>query len=214
MLRRLNPLRRLRSAIPRGASAIGIDSCAEVKALLSQRLVMCDAQRMGGAVCRPLTAVAVAIERNRSVNDPASRPRESSPRRPGVVHATVPGDQFLHVDCGEKQSRSCADATCFARARPVVFHGENQCLNALFKPTPPPRSRRDSTRLTSDFCRLTVAVRATRYGVAPQVPNRRKRAGCVKAATAPGPRGADFAPWRGSSERQRAKPWTRPRGSA
>jgi hypothetical protein len=114
VLRRLNPLRRLRSATPRGASAIGIDSCAEVKALLSQRLVMCDAQRMGGAVCRPLTAVAVAIERNRSVNDPASRPASCPRGGPRVVHAPVPGGKLSTEIVGGSSGEMARGCVVFA----------------------------------------------------------------------------------------------------
>ena len=58
---------------------------------------------MGGGVCRPLTAVPTVIDRNRSVNDPASRPATCPGGGPGVVHATVPGDQFFIQIVGEKQ---------------------------------------------------------------------------------------------------------------
>ena len=135
---------------------------------------MCDAQRMGGAVCRPLTAVAVAIERNRSVNDPASRLASCPRGSPRVVHATVPGDQFFMQIIGESSGQIARKCIVFASARRCGFPPGNQA----------PDSAECGYAGNSVDTRESISpVEAIVHHVAPQRPSR-KRAGCVKAATA------------------------------
>ena len=74
------------------------------------------ARRMGGDLCRPLSPVQSAQERNRDVNDPEGACGPDPAPGSWVVHVAVPGAQFSCDLQGRLRAKS-VDVASYERAR-------------------------------------------------------------------------------------------------
>ena len=111
--------------------------------------------RRGGVVCRPRARFRLVQQRNRGVNDPMWRARNSSAPRSGVVHATVPGVAGPLQDA-HKCGRSTPPAT--GMCRPLT-RSAAVFVTAQASRRPRPSSR---TRSQSSAHRRSVTVLTAR----------------------------------------------------